>query len=52
MARDLSFFQKEFSHASYMLCFHHSWEDFLTIPFHRCLILMKANEYSYAAKAF
>jgi hypothetical protein len=52
MAGDLSFFQKEFSHVSSMLCAHHSWEIFLTIPFHRCLILMKADEYSYVAKAF
>jgi hypothetical protein len=52
MAGKWSFFQEEFSCASCALHFHHSWEDYLTINFCRCLILGKVGEYSRVAKAF
>jgi len=51
MVGDWSFLQEEFSCASCAPCFHHSWEDSSSIHFCRCLILRRASEYIYAARA-
>jgi hypothetical protein len=45
-------FKKSLHNVSCAPCFHHSWEDFLSIHFCQCLILRRANEYSYVARTF
>ncbi len=49
---DSSSLQEDFSHASCVPCFHHSWEDSSTTCFHQCVILRRTSEYNHIAIAF